>query len=119
MNQPTIDDLLADHSRGVADLAFQLRELIKSAMPDATERVYPGWHGVGFHHPTAGYVCAIFPGADHVRVGFEQGHLLPDPDDVFDPGGKQVRYVTVEALTSGLAAHLEELIDHAVHLRDR
>ena len=119
MTKPTIRDLLGDHSQEVVDLALQLRELILSVMPDATERVYLGWHGIGFHHSTAGYVCAIFPGKDHVRVGFEHGHLLPDPDHVFDSGGEQVRYVTLSVLTPALTGRLSELIDHAVHLRER
>ena len=118
MTQPTIEDLLDDHSPEVADLTLQIRQLIRSAIPEVTERVYLGWHGVGFHHPSAGYVCAIFPATDHVRIGFEHGHLLPDPEGVLDPGGRQVRYLTVKALTGDLAMQLEELIDHAVHLQD-
>lgn len=112
-----LEDLLDEHTPEVADLTVQIRGLIRSVMPDAAERVYLGWHGVGFHHPTAGYVCAIFPAVDHVRVGFEHGHLLPDPDGVFDSGGNQVRYVTVDNVTPDLAARLAELVDHAVHLR--
>lgn len=88
-------------------------------MPDAGERIYTGWHGIGFHHPTAGYVCGLFPGIDNVRVGFEHGNVLPDPHGLLDSGGPQVRYVTVEELTGRLADRLEELVDHAVHLRGR
>jgi hypothetical protein len=113
-----IDDLLEQHTPEVIDLSLRLREVIRAAMPDATEKVYLGWHGIGFHHPDAGYVCAIFPGEDHVRVGFEHGHLLPDAHEIFDPGGSQVGYITVFELTADLVARLEELVDHAVHLRD-
>lgn len=77
------------------------------------------WRGIGFHHPAAGYVCAVFPAADHVRVGFEHGHLLPDPGVVFDPGGKQVRYIAIHDWNSDLAGQVAELVEHAVHLRDR
>jgi hypothetical protein len=114
-----IEDLLEQHTPEVADLTLRLREVIRTAMPDAGEKVYQGWHGVGFHHPDAGYVCAIFPGDDHVRVGFEHGHLLPDPYGLFDSGGEQVRYITVDQMTPDLAQQLQELIDHAVHVRNR
>jgi hypothetical protein len=114
----SIEDLLADSTPEVGELTFRLRDLIRSVMPDATERIYPGWHGIGFHHPTAGYVCALFPGADRVRVGFEHGHLLPDPGGVFDSGGKQVRYITVHELSPDLADRILEFVDHAAHLRD-
>jgi hypothetical protein len=112
-----IEDILDDHTPDIVDLTLRLRDLIRSVMPDATERIYVGWQGIGFHHPTAGYVCAIFPGSDHVRVGFEHGYLLSDPAGVFDPGGNQVRYVTVNDLTPELVAQLGEFVDHAVHLR--
>jgi len=113
----SLRDLLEDHTPAVVDLVMDLRRIVRQAMPEAVERVYPGWDGVGFHHPEAGYVCALFPDADRVRVGFEHGHLLPDPHGVFDQGGRQVRYVTVRAVDAGLAVRLGELIDHAVHLR--
>lgn len=116
--KPSIDDLIDDHTQEVGKLVLALRDLIRSLMPDATEKIYLGWHGIGFHHPTAGYVCALFPAADHVRVGFEHGYLLPDPHGVFDSGGGQVRYVTVDVLTPALLDRLGELVDHAVHLRD-
>jgi hypothetical protein len=115
----SLEDLLDDHTPAVAELARQLRELIRSAMPDATERIYPGWHGIGFHHPTAGYVCGLFPGIDNVRVGFEHGHLLSDPHGLFDSGGNQVRYVTVERLTPELTRQLGGFLDHAIDLRAR
>ncbi len=114
---PSIDDILGDHTPEVVDLTLQLRDLIRSVMPDAIERVYHGWHGIGFHHPAAGYVCALFPAADHVRVGFEHGHLLPGPEGAFDSGGSQVRFITVETPTPELSAQLGELVDHAVHLQ--
>ena len=113
----SLEDLLEDHTPAVIELVGRLRDVFRSAMPDATERIYPGWHGIGFHHPTAGYVCGLFPGVDNVRVGFEHGHLLADSHGLFDSGGTRVRYVTVEELTPVLTHQLEELVDHAIHLR--
>ena len=113
------EDILDDHTPAVVELVQQLRDLVGSSMPDAAERIYPGWHGIGFHHPTAGYVCGLFPGADNVRVGFEHGHVLSDPHGLFDSGGSQVRYVTVERLTPELTRQLGELVDHAIYLRAR
>jgi hypothetical protein len=112
----TIDELLEHHTPAVADLVLRLRDAIRTALPDATEKVYPGWHGVGFHHPDAGYVCGIFPVEDHVKVGFERGSQLPDPHGLFAGGGTQVRYVPVNEMTTELADRLEEMVDHAVHL---
>ncbi len=86
-------------------------------MADAEERVYPGWHGLGYIHPEAGYVCGIFPRGDHVRLGFEHGHLLPDPDGLLTAAGSQVRYVVVQPGTTLPATGIRDLIADAVELR--
>ena len=112
----TADELLEQHTPEVAGLVIQLRDVIRGAIPDATEKVYQGWHGIGFHHLEAGYVCALFPGDDYVKVGFGRGYLLPDPHEVFDSGGEHVRYATVYEMTPELANRLVEMVDHAVHL---
>jgi hypothetical protein len=76
--------------------------------------VYRGWHGLGYHHPAAGYVCAVFPRADDVLLGFEHGVLLDDPHGLLSGEGRTVRYVRVEAAGDPPAERLVELIDAAV-----
>lgn len=112
----TIDDLLAEHTPEVAELTLAVRAAIRSQHPELSERVYPGWHGIGFHHPKAGYACALFPGVDAVRLGFEHGHLLIDSDGWFDEGGGQVRYVTLTGWNADLVGPLTELVDEAIAL---
>ena len=110
----TPEELLAEHDPSVVELALRVRELILMVMPEATEKVYAGWHGIGYHDPQAGYVCAIFPAADHIRVGFEHGNLLPDPDGRLEGEGSQVRYLTIRSIDAPLEKALAELIDHAL-----
>jgi hypothetical protein len=69
---------------------------VLAADPDLSEKVYPGWRGVGFRHPEAGYVCGIFPQPDgELRLLFERGAALPDPDGVLEGSGTQTRYLRV------------------------
>ncbi len=112
----TIDDLLAEHTPDVAELTLALRDGIRAGHPELSERVYAGWHGIGFHHPEAGYVCALFPGGHAVRLGFEHGHLLADTDGLFDGGGTQVRYVTLTEWRPDPMEPLTELVDEAIAL---
>ncbi len=86
-----LDALLADHPEAVAGIALRLREVLLTGRPDLAERVRPGWHSVNFHHPTAGFVCALFPLADRVDLVFERGALLPDPHSRLTGTGRQVR----------------------------
>ena len=89
------EDILAGHTAEVKALAQSLRKLIKKIIPEATEKAYPGWHGIGYRHPESGYFCAIFPLRDGVKLGFERGVLLPDPDNLLEGTGSQVRYVSI------------------------
>jgi hypothetical protein len=111
------DQLLADYPTAVVELTLRLRDVIRSILPEARERVYLGWRGLGFHHPDAGYLCALFPGADQVRIGFERGHLLHDPDGLLEGDGHQVRYFSVRGWDDGLPEVLEALLHQATHIR--
>jgi hypothetical protein len=69
---------------------------VLAADPDLTEHVYEGWRGVGYRHPEAGYVCGIFPQAGgEVRLLFEHGASLQDPEGVLQGSGSQTRYLVV------------------------
>jgi hypothetical protein len=71
-----------------AELALWLRAVVRGAEPDLSERVYRGWDGVGFRHPDAGYVCAIYPKPDGVRLWFEHGAALRDPERLLEGDGR-------------------------------
>lgn len=112
-----VDELLDEHTRPIAALTRRLRRLVRGAMPDAEERVHPGWHALGYHHPEAGYVCGLFPRADHVEVVFEHGLGLPDPSGVLTEKRSQVASSRITRLDDATKGALVELIDAAVELR--
>jgi hypothetical protein len=96
---PSPEELLSSHSEPVQVVSQTLRRIVKNAIPSAEERVYPGWHGIGYRHPQAGYFCCIFPLADKVRFALEHGASLPDPDGLFimpPTSGKQLRYIELK-----------------------
>jgi hypothetical protein len=113
----TPGEFLAEHTPEVATLIEDLRRVVIAAMPDAEERVYVGWHGLGYVHPGAGYVCGIFPSATEVRLGFEHGHMLPDPDGLLTGEGSQVRYVVLPTGSTIPGEAIADLIADAVDLR--
>lgn len=75
----------------VPDLCWSLRDLVLEAAPDAVERVRPGWRLLGFD--LRQYFCGIAPQADHVRLLFERGAELDDPEARLAGAGTQVRYL--------------------------
>ena len=112
----TPEELLAEHTTAIARLADRVRRVVVDAMPESEERTYPGWHGIGYVHPDAGYVCGIFPRRDEVRLGFEHGALLADPDGLLIEGN-QVRYMVFHKGDTIDAAAISDLIADAVELR--
>jgi cytidylate kinase len=106
--------LLSERSREVADLTQVLRAVVRSALPMATEKINLGWHGLGYHDPEAGYVAGIFPGDDSVKLGFEHGVGLPDPEGLLEGDGSQVRYVVLDEWDERLRRPITHLLEAAV-----
>jgi hypothetical protein len=111
--------LLAEHSPAVVALAERARSLVLATLPDCREVVYRGWHGLGYHHPAAGYIGAVFPRADHVELGLERGAFLPDPHGLLRGTGRTVRAVHLAGAGDPPDAWLVELLDAAVAFGSR
>ncbi|MDH4119605.1 MAG: hypothetical protein OEX04_12760 [Acidimicrobiia bacterium] len=107
-------ELVSSYDPEVADTALTLRERIRGRYPMFEERVYQGWRGVGFHHPDAGYVCAIFPRSQIVYLSFERGARLPDPDGRLVGRGRTVR--SLEYRPDDEVEGFESYIDAAIDL---
>ncbi|WP_433372172.1 DUF1801 domain-containing protein [Streptosporangium sp. CA-115845] len=110
----TVEELLRGHDPQVAETALWLRDLVASALPDAKEKVWPGWHGFGYRHPTAGYLCGIFPRESEVSLFFEHGSCLPDPAGILRESGRRGRSVVLARPAPLLTEQILELIDAAL-----
>lgn len=109
-----IREFLADRHPEALELALWVREVVLAAEPDFRERVYHGWDGIGFRHPEAGFICAIYPRGVDVRLLFEHGARLDDPEGLLEGEGHQTRHVTVRAADDSLAEKLGHLVGDAV-----
>ena len=90
---------LAPYPDPIRSLAEELRALVRDAVPDATERVRPGWRLIGFDAPTGrrqAYFAYVAPEPAHVHLGFEHGVLMRDPGGHLQGAGitRQVRWLT-------------------------
>lgn len=112
---PTPEDFLDDYPERIRSTANALRTLIRDMLPAATERVYPGWKAIGYRDPEVGYLCGIFPRREHVRLLFEHGASLRDPDGLFDGGGAQTRFLTIPGPEAIPEAGIRRLILAALH----
>jgi hypothetical protein len=77
----------------------RLRWIVKRAVPDAIERVRPGWALIGYDLPVkrrAIFFAWVWPEAEHVHLGFPVGTLMDDHDGVLQGAGitKKARWLT-------------------------
>ena len=78
--------------------AEALRAIVKVAVPDALERVRPGWGLIGYDVPVGrrfAYFAFVWPEVEHVHLGFEYGVYMDDPQRLLQGAGRKVRWVTV------------------------
>ena len=97
------EDILAQHPQAIRELAARIRSIVKESVPESSERAYPGWHGIGFRHPQAGYFCGLFPSDEGIKLVFEHGRALSDPAGILQGDTKQTRHLSLRS-----QAQLEE-----------
>jgi hypothetical protein len=80
-------------------LAGDLRLVVHGAVPEAIERVRPGWRLIGYDVPNGrrtSYFAFVAPEPGHVHLGFEYGWLMDDSDGLLLGRNvtKRVRWLT-------------------------
>jgi hypothetical protein len=83
-------------------------------VPDLGERALPGWGAIGFRHPQAGHIAALFPEADGVKLVFEHGARLDDPDGLLEGTTRQTRHVSLRSTAAIRHPALTDLVRQAV-----
>jgi hypothetical protein len=103
------------------EIADALRRVVRGAVPDALERVRPGWRIIGYDVPLgrrSRYFAFVLPEARHVHLGFAYGALMRDHDGVLEGAGvtKRVRWVTFRSGDAIPRRQLEALVREAAEL---
>jgi hypothetical protein len=79
----------------------RLRWVVKRAVPDAIERVRPGWALIEYDLPVRRhgvFFAWVWPELEHVHLGFPHGTLMDDPGGVLRGAGitKKARWLTYQ-----------------------
>jgi hypothetical protein len=93
---------LAAYPPVIQAVAERLCAVVMRAVPDAVERVRPGWRLIGYDLPIGKrtrYFAFVAPEVEHVHLGFEYGAWMTDPDNLLRGDHlnlRKVRFVTYE-----------------------
>jgi len=100
------------------DIVFELRNIIATVTPAATEVIL--WKGISYYFkerggPISAGICQINVLEDHVRLGFIHGSFLPDPKGLLEGDRKYKRFVRLCSYESAPWDDLRDLIAASSH----
>ena len=103
MTSRSFDQLISSYPPNVRTLARRCRTFIRALIPKIEETVDSSgpYVSYGFGPGYKGVVCYMTISKTSVKLGVANGKNLPDPHDLLQGGGKNVRHVplaTVEDL---------------------
>ena len=110
------DEIVAESTTRVRDLAIGCRALIREVFPAVVEVPWPRQrvigHGVG-PRKMSEHFCYIAVVADRVNLGFNYGSELPDPEGLLEGTGKLFRHVKVTSPEDLANPALRRLVEAA------
>jgi len=114
-----LDLMLDNYDPGIRELSLQARELITRLVPEAGEKVHPGWRTISFSldGKMSGQVCSIGPHKKYVNLYFMSGISLDDPKGLLEGTGKNMRHVKITDAKELNSAALKALIKAAIKLQ--
>ncbi len=112
----TFDEVIVKASPEVQALARVARELLAEVMPGITEvpwaRQKIAGYGVG-PKKMSEHFCYLAPFKNHLNFGFMYGAHLPDPENLLEGSGADLRHVKIRSLTDLEQPALRQLVEDA------
>jgi hypothetical protein len=109
------NEILADSSPRVRDLATRTRALIRDMMPEVVEVPWPRQRVVGYGvgpRKMSEHFCYIAFHENDVNLGLNYGSELPDPEGLLQGPGQLLRHAKItspEDLSNPALRHLLEV----------
>ncbi len=110
------DEVIAKAEPDVQALALAARELLADVMPGITEvpwaRQRIAGYGVG-PKKMSQHFCYLAPFRRHLNFGFMYGAHLPDPENLLEGSGADLRHVKIRSLADLEQPALRQLVEEA------
>ncbi len=112
--------LIAKFAPAHLRLIGTVRRCLRKRLPTAHELVYEyrEWFVISYSPNEHGYegVLAIRASADGIKLYFNSGKKLPDPEKLLQGSGKQTRWLHLERASALARPEVASLIDEAIAL---
>src|SRR5579863_9170731 len=105
----------AGYTPDVQAISRELRAMVRGTIPEANEILFARHNHIGylFTESMQDRVCYICPLKDYVRLGFDFGGQLADPERLLEGTGKRMRHVKVRTLKEAENPALKQLVEAA------
>lgn len=119
LSNAEVEGFLAFKRPELRDIALELRNIVSSVCPAASEKIL--WGGLSYHNPTKGgpvkgAICQIGVTMDQVRISFIHGARLSDPDSLLTGNQLSKRYLAIESYEQAPWDAIRSLIEEAADL---
>jgi hypothetical protein len=115
---PELVEFLSAYDDTIAEIALAVRRFVLTEVPEATESIYDAYNAVAMGYSFTGRLkesfCHIAVYSKHVNLGFNRGAELPDPRQILQGTGKQVRHLTIREARDLADPYLRRLLRVAV-----
>ena len=112
-----IKPLIKNNSPESQRLVYELRKLILKMVPGSKEKIYKGWGIIDYQLGGSRDFISIGPQKKYVNLYFMRGIDLPDPGNLLEGSGKNMRHVKIRSSKDLESKQLHKLILRAARLK--
>jgi hypothetical protein len=111
-----IDTFFSQYDESVFTNALKIREILFANLPDIIEQIDTHAKMVAYCYGQkySELICVIIPSKKALKLGFNRGVELPDPDNLLEGTGKISRYVQIKSSELITSSSLKKILESAL-----
>jgi len=111
-----IEKFLSAYTPQVFSHALELRKLLLANLPGIVEQIDASAKMIAYCYGQkySELICVVIPSKKGLKLGFNRGSILPDPDHLLEGKGKVSRYVEIKSIEQINSPALRNLLAAAL-----
>lgn len=113
-----IDTFLSQYGEQVFENALKLRTILLANLPDIIEQIDIPAKMIAYCYGQkySELICVLIPSKKGLKLGFNRGTELPDPEGILEGNGKISRYVQIKSEEQINSNAVKQLLKNALSL---